>query len=494
LKALKTESYIYYSNKFSLESIIFQISSLSNYMYNHPKNGYKHFGSSAQAMSYEAIANNRIVSGQVTVSQWQLIDFLYDIIINHSQQSQINISYDETLYLYMLYDCYFNKQSGKYMDKNKHRVMLAVFSFAGEQFTFQRKGQLYYSLLRERYIVEKFSKLASEKNQIDVDLIVKTQTDLNLQEFYDSFAVVCQTFTIKPSLQKTEINNMFKSNDEYKKRFLTIIQKYSIKLTDVKDAENKRQTFYSTPIIETDTGYICPNIFLLLNSLCHSEFWIVRNYFSSFEDGRKSQFITAFGEYFELYVHELFANCLTEGAYEKIEPEKTAGKKRCDWQLTLGDYVFLIEQKSSIAATAIKQQLSDVDKTVQYIKRNWEEAIEQLNETEKARNYKNAIKIILSYEQYLTSSTLNELFLLTDNTKNDGYYWLVNIDEFEKLIMLYKNDQQKFFDVIADKIKDSKDTKFNTDLNTFLINHDIVLNDYIAFLRLHDEYCSSLDK
>ena len=168
-----------------------------------------------------------------------------------------------------------------------------------------------------------------------------------------------------------------------------------------------------------------------------------------------------------------------------------SGKKRCDWQLNLGDYVFLVEQKSSIAAASIKQQLSDVDKTVQYIKRNWEEAIEQLNETENARNNKKAIKIILSYEQYFVSSSLNELFFLSDNLYNDGYYWLVNIDEFEKLIILYKNDQQKFFNVIAEKINDSKDIRFNTDLNSFLIKHDIVLNDYISFLGLHEKFFKS---
>lgn len=186
---------------------------------------------------------------------------------------------------------------------------------------------------------------------------------------------------------------------------------------------------------------------MLLCAFVNSNFWIIRNIFLS----QKSQIFTnAFGKYFEIYLEEVFENCLLNGCYTNI-PE-TDNEKRADWHLKLDSYDILIEQKSAISILSIKQNRPDIEAMKKHILRTWGKAAEQLDITEKALGLNNAIKIILVYEDYFKSECLDELFKLDSSLTNDGNYWLVSIKELEMLLSTFKNNHEEFLKIMEEKI------------------------------------------
>lgn len=209
------------------------------------------------------------------------------------------------------------------------------------------------------------------------------------------------------------------------------------------------------------------------------------HYYNKSSDNQK--FINAFGVYFEMYVEELLNNCLAENNYERITE---CGRKRADWKLQLGDYEFLVEQKSSLSLLGIKQTQPDIKKFKEHIIKCWGKAVIQLNETEKDLKLSSPIKIILLYEDYYKSECLDLLFEYDDYVDYyDGKYWLVTINEFEMLIKLYKDNPDLFFTVIKEKDESelNKSNKGREPLR-FLRSHGIYENSYLEEFHIYDQF------
>ena len=188
--------------------------------------------------------------------------------------------------------------------------------------------------------------------------------------------------------------------------------------------------------------------------------------------------MSEFGRYFEIYVEEILEKCLLNKEFSAIE--ETSNGKRADWHIRIGSFNFLVEQKSSISMLKIKQNHPDLKEMEKYITKTWGEAVRQLNETEKALNIDNAIKIILLYEDYYAGQCLDELFRVDKTLKNDGKYWLINIREFEMLLDIYKNNPIEFDNIIKEKLGDDSSLSFSGhSVESILNNHNIFINNYL---------------
>lgn len=265
---------------------------------------------------------------------------------------------------------------------------------------------------------------------------------------------------------------------------MTVFDKYSVSIEKIRKSPLKRQVLYTQPFIKIDNKYIASNPFLILCLFSNSIYWILRNKY--LKKGSQT-FINAFGNYFEIYVEEMLNNTLDECEFLKIPTVQNA--KRADWKLKLGKYDFLIEQKSSLPLLSIKQNETDIKAIKKYINACWGEAVEQLNITENAYHLSNAIKIILVYDEYFKAEALDQLFELRKDLFNTGYYWLVNIEDFEKLIMLYKKKRDIFNKIIEEKINDKTIfSKAGKELFYFYKKYDVTNNEYLKEYGIWNEF------
>ena len=126
-----------------------------------------------------------------------------------------------------------------------------------------------------------------------------------------------------------------------------------------------------------------------------------------------------------------------------------------------------------------------------HIVKNWGEAVEQLDNTQKARKMINPIKIILVYEDYYKSECLEELFELDNSLVNDNKYWLVTIREFEMLLMICHDDLELFRLIVNEK-DNSEITHSNQgrDLCQFFEKYHIYENKYLYEFNIMDEWDS----
>ena len=118
------------------------------------------------------------------------------------------------------------------------------------------------------------------------------------------------------------------------------------------------------------------------------------------------------------YVEEILSYCLNNNQFRHID--ETNNGKRADWIINIGQYKFIVEQKSTLSLLGIKQNQPDIVSMKQYILKTWGEAIRQLSETQIALNIEKPIKIILLYEDYYKAECLDELFKLDCDLKNDN--------------------------------------------------------------------------
>ena len=196
-------------------------------------------------------------------------------------------------------------------------------------------------------------------------------------------------------------------------------------------------------------------------------------------------FVNVFGKYFEEYFFELLSTYLEKDEYERI-PE--CERKRADWKLKIGEYKFLIEQKSALMALSVKQQDSNVAASIDYYNKAIIKAIIQLHDTELEFNEGRFIKIILLYEDYVKPEVLNYVFKLKSCTvENDYYYWIVTIDEMERLLSLCSTNRDLFYRIIQEKIRrENEVTHEGRSIYQLLLEKGISDNPYLKLEKFQD--------
>ena len=144
------------------------------------------------------------------------------------------------------------------------------------------------------------------------------------------------------------------------------------------------------------------------------------------------------------------------------------------------NFVFLIEQKSSIYSLSLKQQTPDIDRFEQDIKNKLLKGIKQLDTTADELNLKSSIKILLYYDDFFDPNILTEALNDADCKFNDNNFFIANIIEMEMLLELSSCDKKLFDGVVEEmiKIKKSEHTK-NLSLLKIMIDKGWRKHSYI---------------
>lgn len=377
----------------------------------------------------------------------------------------------DTLHLIKMYNRFTNRKPP--CDVND--IFLYLYGFFGEQMKIETQGDLIDNFAREKYILEVVSQ-KDENYRINISKIIKDETGYS-ENLYSAILILIWSYCKSGDYI---INNKgIPLKDSYpftNKDILNVIDRYSVTLEEIKSSSIKRQVFYSKPFIKLTTSYVATSSFLILSMFANSNYWVVRDYYK-YSRKKSEHFIRAFGTYFELYVKEIFENCLSPNEYSRI-PE--GRRKRADWILNLFGRDILIEQKSTISEIRIKQNYSDVDAFKNYIERTWYKAAKQLNETENDLQLKQPIKIILLYEDYFKSESLEEIYRLHSDLMDDRRLWLITIEELELFMMLYHDSPEKAQKVFEAKNNDEKtNDKKGRELLKYLTDEGVTYNYYL---------------
>lgn len=481
MKARIPHPFYQYASRFSLNSMLKAISWLSKDIFMDSSN---ELGLFAGYRTYTITLNGKKISGKPMLLQTWLIDLMYDIIRFNPNGSK-EISLDEALHLIALHNDYANCRE---KDKiNKNNVFLHVYGFFGEQKKFQAPAVLFDGFAREKYILDTISLKEHSKNIFGLNIpeLFYNETGFRTDEYSAILFllfVYCSNYktAFKIDNLKLDFKNPLFSIENIEK----FIRNNSITIDEIIQSPLQRQVLYTKPLIEVDGEFISANPFLLLSTFVNSNFWVIRNYFYN---KKEQTFTNAFGKYFEIYLEEVFENCLGNENYSNI-PESDI-EKRADWHLKIDDYDILIEQKSAISILSIKQNRPDIEAMKKHILTTWGKAVKQLDKTEKALGLNNAIKIILVYEDYFKSECLDELFELDSSLNNDGNYWLVPIKELEMLLVTYKNNPELFFKIMKEKISSERTFSSNgRELLKFLEQNGITKNEYLKEFGISDYF------
>ena len=75
---------------------------------------------------------------------------------------------------------------------------------------------------------------------------------------------------------------------------------------------------------------------------------------------------------------------------------------------------------------------------------------------------------------------LELLFKFDDTLKNDGKYWLVNINEFEMLMLIYRQDKEMFKKIIVEKDRlEQEKSNIGRSLSQIMMRNGITQNEYL---------------
>lgn len=408
-------------------------------------------GHGASFVEYSVInaTTRKSETHEVAIMAWDLIDLAYYAILHTNDYRGKEIeSIEEFCVLCSAIRSSIEKRESEFLEKaDGTKLLLYFWMFSGEQFKFQSLNKCLESFSRDLYLLYRIAPRIDGISEIHN--IVQKETGTNWNTIATSLLI-----TWCGSIQKqdiTSIKNYIEwDNNLPVEAFERTIERYTATYAEVKSSGLQRQFFYTKPFVMTERSHrlFCINCYLGLFLLEHCITWIVRDYYNAKNDRR---FTSEFGSVFEQYLLELLTEYLPQGSYEKI-PE--ASSERADWRIDTGDYCFLIEQKSAFLALGAKQQDTDINQLVEYVKKNIFKAMKQLQTTETELCGARCIKIILLYEDYIDPDALDELTKLPEClVPNDRYYWLVTIREMEMLLSLYKENPTLFEEIISEKIK-----------------------------------------
>ncbi|WP_129692452.1 hypothetical protein [Gottfriedia acidiceleris] len=234
--------------------------------------------------------------------------------------------------------------------------------------------------------------------------------------------------------------------------------------------------FLQKPFIQTQSGkLVLVNVFYLAKIMSYGVYWIVRNFYMK---KKSSLFINGFGHYFEKYFEEVLLTYVESNSITKIEEDNKI--KRADWLIEADKYILIIEQKSALAKTSVKNITPNIDDLDRFLKR-LDEGFEQLISTEAQfkERYPNKriVKMLLHYEDLFVPELLEERI---DSKFNRNMVFLIHISEMEKLISLLEDNEELFNLVIKQKIElEESKSIHGRSLGQILTQFECYSNDYL---------------
>ena len=443
-----TEDYISFIRQFSSSLIIKKVYEISKEIYFtnlDVNNLFRH-------ISRRDIRSGNNFEKNILIQPWQFVDLIYmSVLYSNDYRGFDDIDYDMFLLVLLQTNTYIETKTKSIIEKIQSPLDVNIFlyGFAGEQFKYQTKSIFYKNLVRELYIIFDLShKFLGDKN-------FKSDIKEEIGVSWDNVILVLFGIYLN-SFQEQNVSNTinflsFSEPNDKEIIFNKVVDYYSVDYKTIKnDKDLGRQIFYSKPyIINQKNEIVSGSIFLNQFIVEHAIFWILRNFYMKKSSKENRDFITDFGFLYEKYFEEVC--CHFNVNKERIPEAKT---ERADWKLILGDYIFLIEQKSSIYSLAIKQQLTDFDKYKSEITSKLYKGLSQLENTEKELGLGKTIKIVLCYDEYIDANILPEILSNANSpVKNDGLYFICNTMEIEMLLELSSANKQLFNVVVKDMIR-----------------------------------------
>lgn len=390
----------------------------------------------------------KIIENDIIIQPWQFADLAYYSILYSNDFRGIKELNDEMFLSILGIMNNFMETKTIPLIENLNTPLdssLYLYGFGGEQFKYQTKFMSYHKLIRLLYLIFTVSKKIN--SNINPSVIIKEEIGIEWEQLIKVlFSIYLNSF-IDQHVNATLKN--ISSNDNKYEIFEKVIEYYSIDFDEIRTNKLGRQIFYTKPFVRTQKNELL-SISVFLNSFIveQAPFWIIRNYYQKQPKKLRQSFTDEFGKWFEFYFNEVCD-------YFKIQHEKIPENKKesADWKLVIGNHIFLIEQKSSVAALSIKQQLPNISDYKELMRRTVFKAIKQLYETENDLKVNNPIKIILCYDDYIEPNILPHFFEDNECTiKNDGRFFIANIIEMEMFLELATTDSALFEKVIGDML------------------------------------------
>ena len=478
MKAILPHEFLRYAMFFSRESMIYNVAYWAQSVFG---NNQKRESAFFQNIPYTINLNGAPYSSKVLITQTWLIDMIYEIACLKNCGNK-SINKYEALHLIHLFNDYQNIQEGKRQEMRADPI-LNLYGFFGEQHRFQAKNRFFENFSREKYILDVISKKEHKDNHYGIDIQNNLLEIYGLSSFeYTRYLLLmfCY-FSTSRLISNKEI--MFKDLVDVNidiDIFCSLVEMFSIPIEQIKLSKFKRQIFYSKPIIKIEENYVASNPFLLLSMFENAEYWAIRNYY---QNKSSTDFTSAFGTYFEMYFEEVLSNCLSKVEYKRLNDNNIS---LSDWEIHLGEYNIIIEQKATLSLLGSKQTQPDLAALKKHMNKVWGKAVSQLENTEKTLCLNTPIKMILLYEDYYKSECLDRLFSYNPQFKNDCRYWLVTINELEILLNLYRVNKEKAIEILKEKdnmeLNRSSDGR---DLMQIFERHSIFSNDYLTDFQIY---------
>lgn len=421
------------------------------------------------------LATNQQMKDEVLVSAWQLIDLAYNAIVATNDYRGKTPTNEDLYLLCAETNALLEEREKLYLNdiSGKPQFFLYLWGFTGEQFKMQGISSIFQNAARDLYIL---LGMPRTDDTFDIPEIIKKETGVSWIVLISALFLAWFAFTHDNSLKALKESVLW--DDEFKQTdFEKVIERYTITYNEIRESSLKRQVLYTRPFIRTQRrSIIAVNSYLNLFIYEHCALWTLRDHYKKQNSG---EFFNIFGSLFETYFRELLETYVEKSHYERIEENKK--EERADWRIKLCKHSFLIEQKSAIVSLAAKQQESNYIDTEKFCKNTIIKALHQLETTEKALGDAKYIKIILLYEDYFIPEILDYVFQLSEcDVENDHYYWIVTIDEMEKLLHMYKNDKHVFSKIIQEKIcRETENSKNGKRLQILFSENKVVDNEYL---------------
>lgn len=414
---------------------------------------------------------------QVMLSAWDIQDMAYTSIVYANDYRKEIMTREKAGTVVNLYRGYENEHSNsEYIkDEKLSDVFKFMMGMTYEQFKYQNLAWTYQSFSRNYHILLGSSKINRDEI-IDINEITKELFGLNADEFLTNVFYLMWLCSERPDPLGAE-ENLYKHGENSilrKENLEKIIGYYSVTYDDVRKSPIKKQLFYSNPFVVTQKKKepLMVSMYLVQMLFADGLYWLIRDYYQ--KNGKGTGFINAFGTMFEEYFMELAEIYLSKDMWYKI-PEQD--KKSADFFVEFEDAVFLFELKSGLLGIKAKQQAPDVQQIDIFYKRNILEAYDQLKMSEEEyQGKKLVIKIFLLYESMtntqIVMSSIPEIFA------DDNRCYIMTIEDLEMMLATYRNDKEKFTEVVKALIDNQ-----NSDAQVTSVLH--VLNDCDAVGDMH---------
>lgn len=434
----------------------------------------------------------RIFKTNLIVIQWELTQICYYSIkySNDYRNKDIELGdfyrifktnkrYDESMEMIEI-------DNMDYIKIEKHMQCLTNVQFDYQRdrmiSKFNRIFKIMYDINSNISYIEKsgsfyinFSEKFKEITKVEMKKFIKVWTIITL---YSLMSKISDVNIIADILEN------YKDNIGITKEELwTIINYYSKDYEYYKKSNNWNVLRYY-PVVRTKKNerYIITNIASLMNSLPDIPYWIIRNYY---KDLNKRDFTSYFGMCFEYYLNDLF-NFYNINA-EKL---KENGKNKIpDWKIETDNYTILVEQKASLfpidaRVTTKYERYESIEKYFENIVK----AFKQLNSFSTKEN-KKVIKMCLTYEKIHMPENAQDIINNEFNV-DMSLDWIVNIDEFESLMQILKENEEKFNRIIEEKISlEKNNSKDGRSFEKILgkVESDYALNEINYFDKFIEE-------